>query len=233
MAWPAEASPPIVRGDDALRDIACAVEWIRGRRHVERVNLIGWSWGTVLTGAYASQHPHLVARLVLYAPLWLRLPDESTAAMLSAAPLPAYRTVSRRDALQRWLAGVPENAKSNLIPAGWLEQWLDATWSTDTEAGADLLRAPNGVMQDVREYFYAGRPYYDPTRIIAPTLVVTAEWDNDTPPYMAKALFYRLPPSATNSYVELNEGTHSIIMERNRLSLFSAVQDFLNRPIPS
>jgi len=45
---------------------------------------------------------------------------------------------------------------------------VDATWATDpTAAKTGLLRAPNGVLQDVRTYWSAGKPYYDPARITA------------------------------------------------------------------
>ena len=34
-----------------------------------------------------------------------------------------------------------------------------------------VLRAPNGVVQDGLEFFSAGKPYYDPAKITAPTLL--------------------------------------------------------------
>src|SRR6185436_3717325 len=52
-----------------------------------------------------------------------------------------------------------------------------------------VVRAPNGVVQDSAEFFGAGKPYYDPAKITVPTLLVGAEWDRDTPPYMAQTLF--------------------------------------------
>lgn len=232
MFAPAKENPPLVRGDTALRDISAVVDHIQDRRRLDRLNLIGWSWGTTLTGAYASMNPSYVARLVLYAPLWIRRPDARTAAVLGAGVLPAYRSVTKKEALDRWLAGVPESARSTLIPDGWFDRWADATWATDETGGAErppVLRAPNGVIQDVAEYYYVGRPYYDPARITAPTLLVVAEWDNDTPPYMAQMLFDLLPKSPANQHVVLPEGTHSILMERNRLALFSAVQCFLDQ----
>ena len=86
----------------------------------------------------------------------------------------------------------PEDKKASLIPAGWFDQWADATWATDPEGARmspPLLRAPNGVVQDGLEFFGAGKPYYDPAKIRAPTLLVLAEWDRDTPTYMAQTLF--------------------------------------------
>jgi alpha-beta hydrolase superfamily lysophospholipase len=45
---------------------------------------------------------------------------------------------------------------------------------------------------------------------------------------MAQTLFPLLVNSPGKRYVQLAEGTHSIIMEKNRLELFKAVQAFLD-----
>jgi esterase/lipase len=63
-----------------------------------------------------------------------------------------------------------------------------------------------------------------------PTLLIDAEWDRDAPPYMAQALFPLLINSPNKRYVELSEGTHTIMMEKNRLKLFEGVQAFLDEP---
>ena len=60
-----------------------------------------------------------------------------------------------------------------------------------------------------------------------PTLLILAEWDADTPPYMAQTLFPLLVNAAPKRLVIIGEGTHSIINEKNRLQLFGEVQMFL------
>ncbi|MBR0691034.1 alpha/beta fold hydrolase [Bradyrhizobium manausense] len=225
----AEANPPIVTGEVAVRDIGSAVDFILARRAIPRLNLLGWSWGTTLMATYTTQNSAKVERLVLYAPVWIR----QTASLVQAGPgkLGAYRMVTREQAKERWYTGVPEEKKASLIPQGWFEAWADATFATDP-VGAQMtpamLRAPNGVVQDGAQFFGAGKPYYDPSKITVPTLLVGAEWDRDAPPYMAQALFPLLVNSPGKRYVELAEGTHTIIMEKNRLRLFEAVQAFLD-----
>jgi pimeloyl-ACP methyl ester carboxylesterase len=223
-----DANAPIVRGVTAVTDISAVVDFILKRRSIPRLNLLGWSWGTTLMATYTTQNPGKVERLVLYAPAWIR-----TTPSLSrpAGPLGAYRTVAREQAKTRWLTGVPEDKKATLIPAGWFETWADATFATDP-VGAKMtpptLRAPNGVQQDGDEFFSAGKPYYDPARITVPTLLVHAEWDRDTPAYMAQTLFPLLVNAPGKRYVQLPEGTHTIMMEKNRPMLFEAVQAFLD-----
>ena len=223
-----EANAPVVRGVTAVKDISAVVDFILKRRGIPRLNLLGWSWGTTLMATYTTENPGKVERLVLYAPAWIR-----TTPSLSrpAGPLGAYRAVAREQAKSRWLTGVPEDKKAALIPAGWFESWADATFATDP-VGAKMtppaLRAPNGVQQDGDEFFSAGKPYYDPAKITVPTLLVHAEWDRDTPAYMAQTLFPLLVNAPGKRYVQLPEGTHTIMMEKNRLMLFEAVQAFLD-----
>jgi esterase/lipase len=88
------------------------------------------------------------------------------------------------------------------------------------------------VLQDVRGYWLADKPYYDPSTITVPTLVVVAEWDQDTPLVMAQTVFSRLTAAPTRRLVTIGEGTHTIIMERNRMQLFREVQLFLDEPAP-
>jgi pimeloyl-ACP methyl ester carboxylesterase len=226
-----EASPPIVRSVTAVKDVSSVVDFILKRRNITRLNLLGWSWGTTMMASYTAQHADKVERLILYAPQWIR-----TTAILNqtgAGPLPAYRLARKDQARDRWLNGVPEDKKAELIPIGWFDQWADATWATDPEnakLSPPMLRAPNGTVQDTAEYWSSGKAYYDPAKITVPTLIVGAEWDRDNPSYMRQTLFPLLINSPGKRYVELAEGTHTIIMEKNRLKLFEAVQAFLDEP---
>jgi pimeloyl-ACP methyl ester carboxylesterase len=229
MAEDAKNNPPIVRGDTAVKDIGTVVDFVLARRTIPRLNLLGWSWGTTLMATYTTQNPAKVERLALYAPSWIR--QTPSLVQTGPGPIPAYRTVRRDAALGRWLTGVPEDKKAALIPAGWFDAWADATFASDPDGAKQnppVLRAPNGVVQDGAEFHGAGKPYYDPAQITVPTLLVLGEWDRDTPPYMAQTLFPLLVNAPGKRFVMLAEGTHTIMMEKNRLELFKAVQGFLD-----
>jgi pimeloyl-ACP methyl ester carboxylesterase len=226
MSEAAESNAPIVRTDMAVRDVTAVVDAILARRKLSKIDLLGWSWGTVLHATFATQHPEKVNRLVLYAPTWAR----KTANLLQAsANLGSYRTVNRTQMKERWLAGVPQERRSDFLPAGWFDAWADAAIASDPDGARQdppVLRAPNGVVQDSREFGATG-PKYDPSKITAPTLLVGAEWDADNPAYMRQALFPLLVNSSPKRYIELGQGTHGIMLERNRDDLFRAVQAFL------
>jgi pimeloyl-ACP methyl ester carboxylesterase len=233
MAQPPEAGQPLVRGETAVADIAAAAAFIRQRRGLPKIVHMGWSWGTSLMARFTAENPALVERLVLYAPQWLR-EGPSLAAAGTSGELGAYRYVTQAQARERWLNGVPEAKRAALIPPGWFEHWSGVTFASDPEGqrrNPPALRAPNGVLLDSREFWQAGKPFYDPAKITVPTLLVVAEWDRDTPPALANTLFPLLTASPGKRLVQLAEGTHSIVMERNRGALFQAVQVFLEEAI--
>jgi pimeloyl-ACP methyl ester carboxylesterase len=226
MNEPADKNPPLVSTEDAVKNVAAVVDIILARRRLGRLDLIGWSWGTTIMATYTARHPDKVNRLVLYAPVWI-----AEGSSPFTGPIPAYRTVTKADALKRWVRGVPAAKVSSLIPHGWFDAWANAAWSQDPVGARQhppVLRAPNGVIQDFKDIWFAGKSTYDPAKITVPVLLIQGEWDADTPPYMARKLFSLLANTPMKRYVMVGEGTHTLMMERHRLDLFRSVQEFLS-----
>jgi pimeloyl-ACP methyl ester carboxylesterase len=209
--------------------VDAVVDFIRKRRGIEKLNLLGWSWGTALFQNYTSRHNEKVEKLILYAPVWIR--QTASLVQAGAGPLGAYRSVTMSRAKERWLTGVPEGKKADLIPPGWFDAWAAATLASDPVGSKQTLavvRAPNGVIEDGLRTRATGKLDWNPEDIRVPVLLIKAEWDQDTPAYMAQTLFPKLVNAPYKRYVELGEGTHTIIMEKNRMSLFREVQLFLD-----
>ena len=225
MDRPALQNKPVVNSDMAARDFAAAADWVRARRSVPKINVVGHSWGTVITGLYTSRHSEKVQRLVLYAPVWLR----QTASLTDAGgELGAYRQVTIEQARKRKETGLVPGRKPQ--PDHWFDAWAAATFESDpvgSSASPKYVRAPNGVVEDGRNYWNKGVPVYDPSLIKVPTLLVLGEWDADTPPYMAQSLFPLLKSADPKKLVILSGGTHSIMNETSRPSLFDEVFRFL------
>ncbi len=225
MAAPAADNGPTVRTEVAVRDIAAAVAFIRSRRGIGKINLIGWSWGTTLMGRYTTDHNADVNKLVLLAPQWIR---ESPSLADPGGAIGAYRIVEKSATKTRWLHGVPEHKKAELLPEAWFEAWADATFASGQSGpGPGQLMAPNGTVQDTREYWASGKPLYDPGRITVPVLIVHGEWDRDCPIEMSRSVFDRLTSAPYRRWVEIGEGTHSVFLEKNRWQVFDAVDGFL------
>jgi pimeloyl-ACP methyl ester carboxylesterase len=174
MDAPADRNPPFADTETAVRDIGAVVDYILARRHVNKLDILGWSWGTATTATYASANPDKVERLVLYAAVWLR---QTPSLIQVKGPLGAYRTVDPQSVLARWMTGVPEDKKGTLIAPGWFDQWWSATLATDPVGSSQnppVLRAPNGVVQDTQKFWSNGKATYDPAKLTMPILLIQA-----------------------------------------------------------
>lgn len=226
MGQPAEANGPAVDGATALRDVSKAVDFILSRRSVDRLVLVGWSWGATLAGSYAAQSSARVEKLVLYAPQWLSdtKPTENT------PKLGAWREVPLNSIRERWMRDVPNKERADLIPTTVTEAFLAALKATDPQGAAQkppVLRVPTGAVSDWLTSWGAGKPYWRPDRISVPTLVVQGEWDIETPPDQGLSVFAALTGAPNRRYVLLGEATHTVLFEKNRQQLYRAVQGFL------
>lgn len=239
LAQPDATQAPIVSTDTKVQDAGAVIDFILKHRGVSKISLVGWSWGTVITATYAANHAEKVSSLVLYAPVWCQGPcefDRSLAEATSTSAAKGHESGSvvessmagARDRLQ---SGVPYGRRDELLPQDSFAAWSAAALTTDPVGAMKnppVMRVPAGVSEDFRKYWEQGKSYYDPTRIVAPTLVIVAEWDNVTPPSGAKALYDSLANSAGRRLVELKEGSHIVMLEKNRISLFETVQQFLD-----
>ena len=232
MDRPPDQGKPFADTATAIKDVTAAVNHILQKRGIATLNLMGWSWGTAIMGMYTAENNAKVSRLVLYAPQWIF----TTRPLIGGdGPLGAYRTVTKDSAKQRWLKGVSEDKKTDLIPPGWFDQWANATWATDpigSKQTPPVLRAPNGILQDLRDYWAAGKALYDPGNIRVPTLLIHAEWDADLPSDQAQAYFPKLTNAPYKRFVEIGEGTHQIMMEKNRMQFFRELMNFLGEADP-
>jgi pimeloyl-ACP methyl ester carboxylesterase len=224
MEQPPESNPPLADTRDAVRDVSAAVDFILERRGVRKLNLVGWSWGTTIMGGYTAENNAKVDRLVLYAPLWtFKAPPPISGAG-------NYRSVQRDPARARGLRGIPQDRQEEISPTAWFDQWWAGNLASDPEGAKrvpPVVRAPNGVIKDIVEYWGKGRSTWDPVQIRVPTLLILAEWDQETPPYMAQEIFARMKHAPYRRLEILSEGTHAIVLEKNRMHLIEQVQNFL------
>ncbi|MGC1401333.1 MAG: alpha/beta fold hydrolase [Thermodesulfobacteriota bacterium] len=225
MDAPPDQNPAFATTAEAIKDVGAAVDFIRQRRKADKINLVGWSWGTTLMGGFTAQNNDKVAKLVLYAPLWtLKEPPPFSGSG-------AYRTVTKEGSRARGLRGIPEARKEAISPQAWFDKWWEANLATDpvgAKQSPPVLRAPNGVLKDIVEFLGKGIPLYDPSNIRVPTLLILAEWDQDTPLFMAQEVFSRLSNAPYKREIVLAEGTHAIALEKNRMELIKEVQRFLD-----
>src|SRR5262245_25282529 len=159
MSQPASENKPIVHTEVAVKDVGAVVDHILARRGVTKINLLGWSWGTVLTGAFTAGNNAKVERLVLYAPSFLQTTPSPTAL---EGPLGAYRSVTKEAAAKRRRAGLTDAQAAALMPQEWFDAWWAANLALDPVGAAQnppVVRAPEGGLEDGRRYCDTGEAY--------------------------------------------------------------------------
>lgn len=226
MSQPPEANAPFAGVREAVRDIGAAVDYILARRRVSQLALIGWSWGTTTSAAFAAGNPAKVGKLVLVSPVWLGVQPPVYQG--------AYRT-SNHDAARAFaLRGMPKERIDEIAPLATFDAWWAATLATDPDGARQsppVVRAPNGALEDLAKYWAAGKPTYQPADIRAPTLLVVGEWDAITPPAMALDLNGALVNARERRLVIMSEATHFMAIEKHRMRLIREVQNFLDESL--
>jgi pimeloyl-ACP methyl ester carboxylesterase len=239
MDEPASKNMPVTRSYLALRDIEAMVNHIKRTRNVQKVTLIGWSWGAMMAGYYASLHSENVNKLVLYAPLYnfndhtnlgpgsglqnKRKPTEFNFA------LGAYRLASEAANTGRWNGEIPvENKDSYRDPAVPVEFWKEcmATDPSSNSRNPASLRAPNGVLED-SFYQATGRPLWNAANIYVPTLVIGGNFDTWSFQEDREGLMRELVHAPAKKNVVIMDATHFVLFEKKRMEFFGAVLEFL------
>ncbi len=234
MNSPPEAHPPFSRARHAIEDIGAAVSAILKRQSVPSLDLIGFSWGSITAGWYASEHVADISRLVLYAPLfaennpmWLnRIGDPADRSRL-AGHFGAYRLITANDVTARWdsdVTGDPRDVRED----GVVEAVFETAASNDVLSGSHhppAFRCPNGAFADLVGVFN-GHPLYDPRTIRAPVLLVRGECDTTSTATDVLRLKAAIG-SAQKTCLEIPGGTHFLCIEKNRMALYRAITAFL------
>jgi pimeloyl-ACP methyl ester carboxylesterase len=191
-------------------DIAAVVEYARALRHVDKLNLAGWSQGGPRAGGYTAQHPDQVQRLVLLAPAYARTGPDAAAPRADAV---VFNTQSQKEFDANWdrQVGCPEQYDRDVSNAVWSEMVasdpVGSTW------GAGVRRAPTvpgwGFNRNVV------------SKMQTPTLMVAGVHDKQVNPANVRA-YYEDLASAEKVFVDLACSSHNAMWERNHLLLFQA-----------
>jgi len=218
-----------VRIETAIRDLGKAIDHILEYRGLGQLSLVAMSWGGTVAGAYTAKNNDKIKGLALIAPLWLR---ETPGRIDQGGDLPAYREVDLWKYKESWRAAAPGDQRDALIPPGWFEAWAETTLEIGPRGSApNTLLAPSGAVQDIREYWAAGSPFYDPGEIRVPVLLIHAEWDEDVTFDTTRDFFRRLTAAPYRRWIEIGQGTHMVILEKNRWQAVNSIIEFLREDL--
>lgn len=224
---PADQSPIPLRSVDAAQQIARVASFIRERTKAKQIALIAHSWGTVPAMRYAIDHPELVSRVVLFAPILRRHPGSRPAGNILPPPsaVPAWRLLTIEEQRLRFIADTPKG-HADVLAEPMLDHWGPAWLATDPEAATrtpPAVKVPTGPQADILS-LWGGADLYDPAKLVAPLLIARGEWDS----LCTAADVASLKARGTQlTEVVIPESGHLAHMEINRTALWEVVNGFL------
>ena len=191
--------------DYAGEDVNAAVEFIVAETGEDKIDVLGWSWGTVTSSRYANNHPEHLDKLVLYAPILCGLGDYEVDEAFH------YNTWEHAaDDFQR-----DENGDYDLTITDpvIIEMYCSSCWHYDRDY------SPNGGRRDL--LVDPSEKLIDLSDIQSPTLAICG----DTDPYLNYDLVYSvLDELPEGSALEVIPGaSHAVMIEA------PYYQDFQNR----
>jgi len=241
MEEPPSQNPPFAGVDEAIGDIAAAVDVILRRQPAPGLDLVGFSWGAVAAARYAGDNPEKIVGLALYAPLyaeinatWLERIAGSRDSGHLPATLGAYRLVTLDAVIRRWDADLP-TANSSVYREDGVAELVFATLSAlDPRSSSRLppaFRCPNGPLADIVR-ICQGQPLYDPAKLTMPTLLVRGD-DDTTSTHSAALRLLGEIASPEKRYCAVAPGSHFLCIERNRAKLYQYLKDFFSPVRPN
>lgn len=198
-------------------DIGAVVDHLRALRHVEKVNLIGWSLGGPRAGGYTAQNPAKVDRLVLLSPAYNRGGGTRVPTAIPAAGA-VFNTQSRADFDANWDRQV--SCAGQVDPAARESVWSEMLASDPVGAtwGTGVRRAPL-----VTQWGWGQTVV---SKMETPTLLVGPQLDVQAPQERVRE-FYTDLGSKEKVFLDLACSSHNALWEKNHLLLFQASLEFL------
>ncbi|HWM91431.1 MAG TPA: alpha/beta fold hydrolase [Thermoanaerobaculia bacterium] len=194
-----------VDSDYAAEDVAAAVAYIRKVSGDDKIDLVGWSWGTITTARMAGRHPEQIGSLVLYAPI-IRRPEGATP---PTAPVHPNTWDHAAEDFQRTSAG---EIDFRTVEPAVAHIFLSTCWRYDGKG------SPNGGRVDVLQN--DPTPLFDASRLTMPVLFLTGTKD----PYMSwdalEKAYSLLPNRDRSRFLRIEGGSHILMLEKDHYKRF-------------
>lgn len=202
--------PAAVRAKDVMSDVAAAVAFAKDASNVSQVDLLGWSWGCVVSGMYASLHPLDIRKLLLFAPVYDRKWPKR------------HATESRWKGVDKSLFYKYHDPKRESRAV--LDLHVQALFKYADKDGSLVLS--NGPYFDI---YGEDAPIWTPSKVTAATLVLRGEKDRASQPEAAYRLFTHLTHARDRRYVVLPNAGHFAFRTHHYRAFQDEVLHFLTR----
>ena len=224
MDRPPQDHPPLCTAEDGARQLEPAARFILGHQDIRQLSLISHSWGSMPASLFASTHPALVDRLVLFAPIGRR----ERRRYESPPTFPAWRLVTAEDQWNRFIEDVPSH-EPPLLSRSHFEEWsklyLDSDPASRSRDPAGV-KTPLGPFSDIIKAWH-GQLSYDPGKVRCPVAIIRGEWDGLMLDDDARWLFSAFSRAAVKRDIKIGRATHLMHLEIMRPALWRESINFL------
>lgn len=211
LAAPAAPTYPfdLVTSDSEADDIDRVVDFIRARRGVDRVCLIGWSGGGCRSGTYIARHPEKIARLVVYASSNYQRDGSRKPAQVPKPGTPMTLQTYEDFITKRW---DPAISRADQVAPGLKEvAWQASLASDPLGATWGLAGGKGGLRGPSRTYWGWNRD--GAAQVTLPTLVMVGDGDRLLP---SNRELYADLGASPKAFVEFACGSHFAQWEKQR-----------------
>ena len=181
----------------AAEDIEAAVEKIAAISGQNRIDVLGWSWGTMTAGRFAAEHPEHLGKLILYAPILTGLGAQE--------PGEAFSHNTWEGAAEDFQMNADGTFDMSVTDPILIEMFCSSCSHYDGDS------SPRGWSKDA--FVDESKTLIDLERISSPTLLIYGDRDPYmNTDYLGTALHY-LPEGSELKMIE--GGSHILIYEKN------------------
>ncbi|WP_246564929.1 alpha/beta fold hydrolase [Ancylobacter sonchi] len=225
MAHPAIDSAPLIRTNEAVADIAAAVDAITEWSGDTQVSIVGWATGGHWAAAFAAEHPRTVERLVLYNTLYGRsnehkslghgspLEDPLKPGQFNISSFGGYRFNTRASLFTAWDNSIPAPDKTTWRDPRVAGAYADAALASDETSVTrepPSFRSPSGAMADSFE-LAVGKRQWAASALTMPVMVVRSGRDFWSRAQDAQDIVTEAPRA---ELVTIPEATHFVHLDR-------------------
>ena len=244
MSDPPGSHAPLVRSNQAARDIAAVVDWIREHKRLDKVALLGWASGGQWAGYYAALYPERVSTLIMLNSLYggsakhpllghgSDMEDPQHPGRFNTASCGAYRLNPEASLTAAWDRSIPTENKTAWRDPAVAKAYVDAALASDPTSSQRTprsFRSPCGALED-SFYMAIGRQLWDASLVTAPTLLLRSERDFWSRPEDLQALAEHLVHAARIKTVLIPDATHFVHLDRaehGRTLLLNEISEFV------
>jgi pimeloyl-ACP methyl ester carboxylesterase len=198
---------------EASQDLKAVVDYVTKLRGMEKVDLLGWSWGTQYAGMYLMENTGKINKYISLAQMHINSPD----------------LAKRRPRLDFFR----KNPYITIPEAGWKPRFtsiapdsVNYTEAIDTFARAAMkveTRSPTGPQLDMVTMM----PMVNPRLITVPTMIIYGEYD-DVADINGLMPFFSELPNMDKRHIVVPDAGHMIQFQKGRHYLHGAIVDFLS-----